>query len=331
MTAVRFRFPLVLLVLIYAAKVHADLQEVPASLAAALASVVPDPPPKELAANAHFFVSDEWAHWLYRDSVQAIGGVMIGVGTDQNYIIAGWARPELLVLVDFDQVVVDIHRVYRQVFLECDNPSAFSEAWSQAKMTSVEAWLAAAYLDQADQRRIIRTFRQARPLIEGRLKALRKKYKEAGVPFFLSDPEQYAYLRNLFRANRVFAIRGDLTGRSAIRGIAKALRDAGLKVTVLYLSNAEKYFEFTKDYKENMRSLPFDEKAVVLRTAGGWDPDKAPDGLYTYIVQPAWSFVAWMQEDVPASFKILVSRRKHDKDRPGLAFITAVPMRRQKR
>lgn len=307
---------------------RSDLPPVPPDLARAIWAVVSDPLPKQLAADAHFVVSDEGAHWLFRDAVNDLDGAMIGIGTDPNYLMAGWARSEVLVLVDFDQVVVDVHAVYRQVFLNSPDPQAFLDAWSPARRADVEGWITAAHGDPAERERVLRTYRMARNLIEWRLKSLRKAYGARKVPTFLDDASQYGHLRDLFRAGRVFAVRGDLTGRSAVRGVARALSDAGIPVRILYLSNAEKYFEFTKDYKANMRAIPFDDRAVVLRTAGGWDPEIAPDGLYTYLVQPASSFVAWMQDDVPCSFKTLVSRRRHDKAHPGLATITALPPKR---
>lgn len=303
----------------------AEVPPVPPGLARAFQAVAPDPLPKVLAADAHFVVSDEGAHWLFRDAVSDLGGALIGVGTDPNYLLAGWARSDLLVLLDFDQVVVDVHAVYRQVFLNSPDPAAFLEAWSAARRGDVEGWITAAHGDPRDRERVLRAFRMARNLVEWRLRSLRKAYRAQRVGTFLDDPAQYAHVRDLFRAGRVFAVRGDLTGRSAVRGVAKALSDAGMTVRVLYLSNAEKYFDFTKDYKANMRAIPFDDRSVVLRTAGGWDPEIAPDGLYTYLVQPAASFAAWMRDDVLCSFKTLVSRRRHDRARPGLATIVALP------
>ncbi len=314
-----------LAVVLAAGPLAAEVPPVPPGLARQMRAVAPDPLPKQLAADAHFVVSDEGAHWLFRDAVSDLGGVLVGVGTDPNYLLAGWARSDLLVLLDFDQVVVDVHAVYRQVFLNSPDPAAFLAAWSAARRADVEGWITAAHTDPTDRDRVLRAYRMARNLVEWRLRTLRKACRAQRVGSFLDDPGQYAHLRDLFRAGRVFAVRGDLTGRSAVRGVARALSDAGMTVRVLYLSNAEKYFDFTKDYKTNMRAIPFDDRSVVLRTAGGWDPEVAPDGLYTYLVQPAASFTAWMRDGVPCSFKTLVSRRRHDKAHPGLATITALP------
>ena len=39
---------------------------------------------------------------LFRPAVKDKGGLYIGVGTDQNYLLGAWARAEALVLMDFD-------------------------------------------------------------------------------------------------------------------------------------------------------------------------------------------------------------------------------------
>jgi len=298
----------------------------PQALADALMAVPFDPLPKELSANSHFVVSDEKAHWLFHDAAKDRGGALMGVGTDPNYLMAGWARPEVLVLLDFDQVVVDVHAVYRLIFLNSPDPRSFVAAWSKLQAPVVEGWIAKAHPDEAARNRVLKAFRMSRNLVEWRLVGMIKAYKAQGVKTFLDDPVQYRYLVDLFRAGRVFAIRGDLTGTRAVRGVGKALSDAGVPLRVLYLSNAEKYFEFTKDYKANMRALPFDDRTVVLRTGGGWHGGPpSPDGLYTYVVQPGAGFHAWMQDGVYASFPALMLRRKNLKEPAGLATLEALP------
>ena len=85
-------------------------------------AVVEDPPPPELVRDTHYIVSNESRQDLFKDSIAAHGGALLGVGSDQNYLLAGWSRPELLILFDFDQVVVNVHRVYRAFFLNAATP-----------------------------------------------------------------------------------------------------------------------------------------------------------------------------------------------------------------
>lgn len=288
-----------------------------------------DPLPKQLSADAHFVVSDERAHWVFQPVVVGLGGALMGVGTDPNYLFAGWARSEILVLLDFDQMVVDVHALYREAFLHSPDISSFLSAWSASRSREMEDWVREAHPSEEDQRRILRAFRIARNLVEWRLRELRKTYRKQGVPTFLDDPDQYQHLRELFLANRVFAVRGDLTGRTAVREVARVLRDARIPLRIYYPSNAEKYFDCSPDYRENMRSLPLDDRSVVLRTAGGWGPpENSPDGFYTYIAQRGPDFLAWMEDGIACGFKRLVSSRRPDKAHPGLHWIALPPSRR---
>jgi hypothetical protein len=281
-----------------------------------------DPLPKKLAADAHFVVSDEGAHYLFKDAITGLGGCMVGVGTDQNYIMAGWARPELLIIADFDELVVDVHKLYRLAFIHSETPSDFVRAW---KDNTILKLLETERLSPSEQKRLEKVYLTSKNLIVDRLLEVRKTYKKAKTKTFLDDQEQFDFIRKLFLTNRVFAFRGDLTGNKTYRQIGEALRHFGIPVRVLYLSNAEKYFDCLENYKKNMRGLPFDEKSVVLRTAGGWDIEVAPDGLYTYLVQPASSFLAFMQDGIECSFKTIVNKRRLDKKKKGLGVIDFVP------
>ena len=295
----------------------------------ALQRVPYDPLPGQLSADAHFVVSDEKAHWVFRPVVAGLGGALMGVGTDPNYLFAGWARSELLVLLDFDQMVVDVHALYRLAFLHSPDSATFLSAWSTARAREMEDRIREAFPSQEDQTRILRAFRISRNLVDWRLRGIRRAYRKQGVRTFLDDPDQYRHLRNLFLANRVFAIRGDLTGHQAVRAVGRILQEARIPLRIYYPSNAEKYFECSADYRENMRSLPLDDRSVVVRTAGGWGPPEgSPDGFYTYIAQRGPDFLAWMQDGVSCGFKRLVSARRPDKVHPGLHWIALPPSRR---
>ena len=142
---------------------------------------------------------------------------------------------------------------------------------------------------------VLLALRRARRSVERRLGVISRTAGEAGVPTFLDDAAQYAHLVALFRAGRVFAVRGDLTATRSMADVAAAARAAGVPVRVVYLSNAERYFRYTPAFLENIRGLPFDERTVVLRTAGpGSRRLGRADGHYTYFVQSGEDFLAWL-------------------------------------
>jgi hypothetical protein len=62
------------------------------TLKAALGAVVPDPEPEALTRDTHYWICNEDALELFEPHVRGLGGALVGVGTDQNFIFAGWAR-----------------------------------------------------------------------------------------------------------------------------------------------------------------------------------------------------------------------------------------------
>lgn len=251
------------------------------------AAVRPDPPPPELVRDTHYIISNENNHERFRAAVTDLGGVYIGVGSEQNYLIAGWARSEALVLMDFDQMVVDLHRVYRVLFLSAKDPAAFRRLWDRSREAEVLALLREAY-PGAEGKGAVRAYRRSRYAIPERLDKLIARYGAAGIPTFLDDAAQYEHLAGLFRAGRVLAVRGDLTVGGALRDVAALARRAGLPVRVVYLSNAERYFPYNDDFKRSLRELPMDERSLLLRTMA------RKNGAYDYFIQSGTAFQAWL-------------------------------------
>ncbi len=256
------------------------------------ASLRADPPPEELTKGRHYWTSNEYRHDLFRPVVEGLGGIYVGVGTDQNYLIAGWMRPEVLVAMDFDGLIPELHGIYGLVFAAAATPREFLGYWLRGK--GIERLVAEAHPE--DPRRVkalLRVLSNARWRVRRRLRWTKETFRELKVPTFLTDQRQYDHIRELFARGRVFAIRGDLTGDKTVRDIAAAARRAGLPVRALYTSNAEDYFRYGDAFRRNIAALPFDEKGVVLQTSGRGGHSKI-DGHYHYVWQYGRDFQGWL-------------------------------------
>ena len=88
--------------------------------------------------------------------------------------------------------------------------------------------------------------------------------------------------------------------------IARTLEAMGVPLSLLYLSNAEQYFDFTPAYRANIRALPFGENGQILRTY-----PNGKEGDYTYMTQRASDFVAWL--DRPKTTRIIQIRYKRER------------------
>jgi hypothetical protein len=303
----------------------ADLEPIPASWAAAFSAVRPDPPPERLTRDSHYWVSDESYHLLFRQAIADKGGVFLGIGPDQNYLMAGWSRPEVLIPLDFDQAIIDLHFAYRVAFLHSETPEAFRAMWTQEKEAQFKALLETEYKDK-DSRQlkgILKAFARARPKVLLRFKRVSKLHREKGIPTYLDNPEQYAYVRKLYQTGRVFPVRGDLTATTTMRDIGEACKKLGLEIKVLYLSNTQQYFDYTDDFKQNILALPLAEDSVVLHTAGMKKP-WSPDGLYEHVLHSGPNFRLWMQDKRTRRVWRVIAARDVNQE-TGLSTVTATP------
>jgi hypothetical protein len=274
----------------------ADLAPIDPALAAALAAVPSDPEPDALTRDTHYWVCNEDALDLFEPHIRGLGGALIGVGTDQNFVFAGWAKTELLVLMDFDQSIGDLHRGYRAAFETAESPQAFLALWSRESLPQMQAAITAMYPDTATQKRVQRAFKTARGGVLRRLEHTLKFAGKKGLRTFLDDPDQYAHVRALWKAGRVSIHRGDLTKRGTLQAIGQALRAHGQLVRIFYPSNAEQYFDYGPAYRENLRALPIDARSVVIRTLGWGELFGRADGTYHYTVQPTSNFLEWLAD-----------------------------------
>ena len=289
----RFLLPLVLAL---PAAAHADLAPLPDAQVQALRALPQDPAPPALTRNSHYWVSNENALELFYPHIQNKGGVLIGVGTDQNYLFAGWAKPEILILMDFDVGISQIHQAYSIIFAEAADPEAFLAWWDEGHEKQLVEKIKAKYTEPGLQKHILSALKTARHTVFARLKKEKKHFAKLNIPTFLSDAAQYAYVRDLWVKNRVVALRGDLTATQTMKGIADLLKAQSWTVGVFYPSNAEQYFDFVEQYRTNVTSLPATDASTVIRTLGWGSLYGKADETYHYSVQPLKNFDAWLKD-----------------------------------
>jgi hypothetical protein len=285
-----------------------------------LKSIRFDPAPPATTRSRHYFTSNEHTPELFQKSVAGLGGIVAGVGAEQMYLLAGWARADVLVLTDFDDFIVDLHEVYGTLFLEHGDVDAFLGAWAYRAQKEVQRALEARFVSHETRWRKWRAFGLARAEVKKRLEDLRARFLKAGVSSFLTDPAQYQWLRELWRRGRVRAVRGDLTQVRALLDLATYAKQTNQVVRVLYLSNAEDYFSFsTRHYRANVLGLPFDERSVVLRTR----PYAGSE--YEYVVQPGLGFQSFLRADAPNTMCELVRHAVPTKKGSDLYRLDAAP------
>ncbi|HEX8698624.1 MAG TPA: hypothetical protein VF815_07300 [Myxococcaceae bacterium] len=263
----------------------------------AFASLPADPSPPELVRGMHYWMSNEDHLHLFHPEVKDKGGLYIGVGTDQNYLLGAWARAEALVLMDFDQSIVDLHRVYRVIFLAAETPEEFLRLWQLKSRPEVRRLIQEGYADKKERSGALQAFAVARWPVERRLLRVVEQMKKAALPSFLTDAAEYTHVRRLYQESKVFMVRGDLTAKRTLRAVGQAATQEGMTVGVLYLSNAEQYFPYGAQYRANIRGLPFSGSGVVLRTSGERGVKRVKGTYYHYNTQPGANLAAWLDDD----------------------------------
>ncbi len=241
----------------------------------------------------HYVKSNEIRHDVYFPYVEGKGGAYIGVGSDQNYTVMAVARSELVFLMDIDQSVVDLHRCYEALIEASADPTTLFERWAPAGEADSVRIIEAMYagLPEPERKRLVRLYRNARETVYIHLDHVIKRKRDGKPTTWLSDPELYAHVRGLYEADRVRMMGGDLTGPNSLQTAAAAARALGLPVRVIYFSNAEEYFDYSKQFIANISAQPGDEQSVVLRTIYSKQWVHA-DQLWAYQVQPLSDYLA---------------------------------------
>lgn len=249
----------------------------------AFASLPADPRPARIIRGVHYWIGNEDRIDLFAPSLQALrgqGGVHIGVGAEQNWVFAGWSRPDVVVMMDFDQAIVDLHHVYLAAFALAASRHEFRALFVDEDAVALRAGIARRLPQGPARDGALEALTIARPRIVRRIGRLVAHLPARGVTSFLTDDDDYAFVRGLVLAGRVFVVRGDLTGPGTMGAIASACRTAGLSVASLYMSNAEQYFEYARRTRENLSGLPWASGGIALRTHGDisleWADDTTP-------------------------------------------------------
>lgn len=236
--------------------------------------------------------TNEWHLDEFEPYIRGLGGAYVGIGSDQGLTLIAWSRPELAWFLDYDIAVVAMNKVVRAFVLHAEDPEAFVALWKKGRTAknAARALLEQEYAADPDLDLLVETHAMYRDHMR-RYFTKMLRYAERPRHFhFLHDPAGYAYVRAMYQHGRIRILGGDLLRDKAIAGIAAAAKQLGQTVRVLYLSNAEQYWNYTQVFRDNMRALPLDDRSVVLRLLWNarWGPEKL--GPFFYIVQAGLDF-----------------------------------------
>lgn len=247
---------------------------------------------KELE-DVHYTIGNEWALYAFHEDIEALGGGYVGVGPDQAYLFIGWQRPHLAWLIDYDGAVLRTHALYKAVFAAAETPAEFLRMFEPENLERANAAIDAMY-EHKTARSLKALLRRQRRYYRYRLRTLSKRHKDSGAPTYLDDQETYDYVKAMLRTERVRPMLINLNEAEGMAGIADAARTLEVPVRVLYVSNAEEYWDsYDPQFIANVKQLYTDEASLLLRTRLTWKINKD----YMYIAQPIELFRRWLETD----------------------------------
>ena len=116
---------------------------------------------------------------------------------------------------------------------------------------------------------------------------------EGAPASYLASPELYDVVRELHLENKIIPVVGDLAGDHAVRELGAVMREMGVELTALYVSNVEFYLWRAGTFGawvDNLEALPAADRAVVIRSYfpnfGGRHPSSVPGYHSTQSLQP---------------------------------------------
>lgn len=242
--------------------------------------------------NKHYLAGNERTLQIYHPVLDGLGGGYIGVGTDQAYLFMSWARPQIAWLIDYDAAVVEVHELYRLFFAAAETPEQMVALWDRPAKEEALAIIANAHPGRR-AKSLRRWYLGYRGWIHRRLAFVTRTMRAAKVPTYLTDQEHYDFVRQMLEQRRVRPMVLNLHDDKGLRGLAKAARDLGVPIRVLYLSNAEEYWpRYPKRYRKNIADLPYADDAIVVRTLLTWKLNHD----YRYNVQPVANYLEWLEQ-----------------------------------
>lgn len=253
--------------------------------------------------GTHFYVSDEKHPELFIPHIENKGGAYIGIGSDQAYLYIGWSRPQVAWVIDYDPHIVAMHLIQHTFFQEAETVDDYFKLWRNSNEAAALALIEKYYSAHPDKKLIIDVLEKGQARIPVRMRHLRELFTSLGTKSYMNDPAIYSFVRGMIKNGCIRPMLADLLAENGLRGIGEAATKLGVPVRVLYLSNAEEYWKYNDGYRSNIKSLPFDENSVVLRTQGsGVNHD------YRYNVQPALKYAEWLADGWASSVYTIVEK-----------------------
>jgi hypothetical protein len=238
---------------------------------------------------------NEARNYLFAPYIKNLWGGYVGVAADANYTFISYAKSEWVWLMDFDFVIINLHRTIRIFVINSPTVKEFLEKWNPINKKASLDLMEKEYGQLEEWPTMKKVF-------EKNQSSLYEHYKQNSIPDrlngafgWLRNPDNYKYIRHLYLKNRISIHGGDLLKDKSLYSIGQSARKLGVPIRILYPSNAEEFWKFNENFKRSIINLPFDEASVVLRTVHEYpwhvnDRKGGASGFWHYVVHGAYNY-----------------------------------------
>lgn len=220
-----------------------------------------------------YITPNEPMRYLWAPYISDLGGGYAGVGSDQNYDFIAEARSEWVWLYDYDPNVNRLHHMLKPLILASSTPQDFAQLFHKNNQTKAMELIEEMYGDSAPV--FIAFYRGYRSRFYRHYSRQLKGYRRSPEFGWLAIQSNYDYIRLLHKQNRIIPVAGDMLATKGLRSIGHTAKEMGVPLRIYYTSNAPTAWggRLTKEYKENVAALPFDDRSLILATynTGGFD------------------------------------------------------------
>ncbi|PYU98144.1 MAG: hypothetical protein DMG10_29045 [Acidobacteria bacterium] len=275
------------------------------------------------------FVSNETSYLHILDKLRVMGGsggAYIGVGPEQNFTYIAKMRPRIAFIVDIRRQAMIQHLMLKAIFQLSENRAEFLSRLVSRPLTGedvpgrgapIDKILAYLSASPASEEYFTANLASIRKLIQNDLQfpgtgnwggpqwagfpSLKELVLESdlhGRPGnFLVTDEDYAFVRDLQRRNRIIPVVGNFSGTKALAAVADYLKKNGYTVSAFYTSNVEQYLFANGTFAafvENVRKLPITEKSLFIRAFPNMrepHPARIPGHRLTTLLQKVSDFL----------------------------------------
>ena len=261
-----------------------------------------------------YVVTNEPQQHLFAPYVKNLGGGYVGLGADQSFSFIAAARSRWAWLFDYDPTVVRLHYILRAIILSTPTRQGFVDAFDAKNAKTTSALIKKTLSDTA--------FPNSKPLSDAEVAAVEGTFlvsraalsdayilalKQGNAWSWLRSDDAYKYIRLLYQQGRIVSLKGNLLTSVALPSIGAAAKKLGVPVRVYYTSNADDQWPLNQEYRDNLLSLPFDEKGVMVHTTipvgrghktHDWDY-VIHDGLdiQRRLRHPGWERIVWLNDE----------------------------------